>query len=77
MTGCGSDDPDSRLDSINALMAKDFPLTDQQRTDIDKLVAEGKQLANNGKPEQANAVLDEAIAILEFAEDAAMFNKSE
>ncbi|MDZ7842047.1 MAG: hypothetical protein U5R46_14695 [Gammaproteobacteria bacterium] len=75
--GCGENDPASQIDTINELMEKDFPLTEQQRSEVERLVAEGSELASTGSPEQAGAVLDGAIELLRFAEDAAMFNKSE
>lgn len=75
--GCGDSDPASQLDTINELMEKGFPLTGQQRSEVERLIAEGSELASAGKPEQAGAVLDEAIELLRLAEDAAMFNKSE
>lgn len=76
-TGCGESDPASQINTINELMDKGFPITEQQRTEVERLVAEGSELASAGNPEQAGAVLDEAIKLLRFAEDAAMFNKSE
>lgn len=75
--GCGQSDPTAQLQTIDELMAKDFPLTAQQRSDVDRLVAEGNALISAGDLEQAGEVLGEALDILEFAEDAAMFNKSE
>lgn len=75
--GCGDGDPASQIDTINALMAKDLPLTEQQRTDLERLIAEGNELVRTGNIEQAGTVLGEAIDLLKLAEDAAMFNKSE
>lgn len=75
--GCGGSDPTSQTKTINELMAKDFPLTAQQRADVEKLVAEGNELVGAGNMEQAGVAFDAAIKILKFAEDAAMFNKSE
>lgn len=75
--GCGGSDPASQLESINALLAKNFPLTVDQRSDVDKLVAEGGESLQAGDLEKASAAFGEAIEVLEFAEDAAMFNKSE
>lgn len=75
--GCGESDPATQIDTINELMEKGFPLTEQKRSEVEWLVAEGSELASAGNPEQAGAVLDEAIKLLKFAEDAAMFNKSE
>lgn len=75
--GCGQDDPAAQLQTIDELMAKDFPLTAQQRSDVERLVAEGDALISAGDLEQAGEVLAEAVDVLEFAEDAAMFNKSE
>lgn len=75
--GCGQGDPAAQLQTIDELMAKDFPLTAQQRSDVERLVAEGTALISAGDLEQAGEVLAEAVDVLEFAEDAAMFNKSE
>jgi len=77
LAGCGDSDPGSQIETINALMEKEFPLNDQQRSDVEKLVAEGNEQLKAGNPEQAAAAFKEAIEVLEFAEDAAMFNKSE
>lgn len=76
-SGCGQDDPATQLQAIDKLMAKDFPLTEQQRTDVERLVVEGNELISAGNLEQAGEVLAEAVDVLEFAEDAALFNKSE
>lgn len=76
-SGCGKDDPAAQLETIDELMAKDFPLTEQQRSDVERLVSQGNALISTGELEQAAEVLAEAVDVLEFAEDAAMFNKSE
>lgn len=75
--GCGSSDPDTQLKTISELLAKDFPITEQQMTDIEKYVAEGEESMKSGNNEKANAAFDEAIKILKLAEDAHLFNKSE
>lgn len=75
--GCGSSDPDAQLKTINELIAKDFPISDQQLAEIEKLVDEGNESVKAGDVEKASAAFDEAIKILKFAEDADRFNKSE
>lgn len=75
--GCGDDDPAAQLETINALLAKDFPLTAEQKAEVERSTARGNELLQAGDLEKAGAAFEEAIAVLEFAEDAAMFNKSE
>lgn len=77
VNGCGQGDPAAQLQTIDELLAEDLPLTAQQRSDVERLVAEGNALISAGDLEQAGEVLAEAVDVLEFAEDAAMFNKSE
>lgn len=75
--GCGGSDPDSQLKTINELLAKDFPVTEQQMAEIEKYVTEGEESVKAGNDERASAAFDEAIKILKLAEDAHLFNKSE
>lgn len=75
--GCGQDDPVAQLRTMNELMAKDFPLTAQQHSNVERLVAEGDALISAGVLEKAGDILAEAVDVLEFAEDAVIFNKSE
>jgi Tfp pilus assembly protein PilF len=77
LAGCGGSDPDAQLKAINELIAKDFPIAEQQLADIEKLVAEGNESLKAGDTGKAGASFDEAIKILKLAEDAHMFNKSE
>ena len=75
--GCGTNDPDAQIKTIQELMDKDFPITEQQMSDIEKFVDEGMESIKAGDSDKAMAAFDEAIKILKFAEDAHLFNKSE
>ena len=77
LAGCGGSDPESQLQSVNELRAKDFPLTNQEQAEIERLVAEGTALAKAGNAEQASAAFDQAMNLLKRAQDANAFNKSE
>lgn len=77
LVACGSGGPQAQLKTIDELLAKDLPMTQEQRGDFDDYLAEGKRLLEEGHETESSEVLDKAIAILKIAEDAALFNKSE
>ncbi len=62
---------------VSKLVAKNFPMTEQQRTDLDKYLADGKSLLQDGKEAEASTAFGEALKILGLAEDADLYNKSE
>ena len=59
------------------MLAKGFEIATPQQQEIDKLVAEGKKLLAAGKTDESSKLLAQAIKVLEFAEEADRFNKSE
>lgn len=77
LAGCGSDSPESQLNDINAMLAKNHPLTAEQKAALDQFMAQGQQLLQGGQGEQASQAFEQALKILKQAEDTAMFNKSE
>ena len=52
-------------------------MTEQQRTDVDKYLADGQSLLQDGKEAKATTAFGEALKILRLAEDADLYNKSE
>jgi len=78
VAGCsGSSNPQDQLATIDKMFAKGFEITVPQRQEVDNLVAEAKKLIASGKAEESSKLLAKAIKVLEFAEEADRFNKSE
>jgi hypothetical protein len=77
LSACGADDPQSRLDEIEALRAKGFPMTDAQKGDVDRLVSEGAALLADGQRHASSEKFALALKVLKQAADADRFNKSE
>lgn len=78
LAGCsGSSSPQDQLATLDKLLAKGFEMADNQRQEVSELVAEAKKLMGAGKTEEASKLLKQAIKVLEFAEEADRFNKSE
>ncbi|GMQ90239.1 MAG: hypothetical protein BMS9Abin10_0593 [Gammaproteobacteria bacterium] len=77
LAACGSAGPQDQLKTIDELMGKNFPMTQKQRTDLDKYLADGKRLLQEGEEAESSKAFGEAIKILKTAEDTALFNKSE
>ena len=78
LVGCsGSSNPQDQLATVDSMLAKGFDMTAPQRQEVDKLVAEAKKLIAAGKTEESSKLLKQAIKVLEFAEEADRFNKSE
>jgi len=74
---CSSNDTQSQLKKIDELKSKGFPITSEQMENIDKHIAEGKSLIEEGKEKQASEALAKAIDILNMALDADIFNKAD
>jgi hypothetical protein len=74
---CSSSDTQSQLKKIDELKSKGFPITSEQMENIDKHIAEGKSLIEEGKEKQASEALAKAIDILNMALDADIFNKAD
>lgn len=77
LAGCGDESPDAKLHAIQGLVAKNIPMNEEQKAEVDKFLTEGKRLLAEGKSEESIVALDRAFKVLKYAEDAAMFNKSE
>ena len=78
VAGCsGSSNPQDQLATIDKMFAKGFEITAPQHQEVDNLVAEAKKLIASGKAEESSKLLAKAIKVLEFAEEADRFNKSE
>ena len=69
--------PEEQLKSIEALQAKNFPLTDKQKTGIGEHIAKGREALAAGNKEQAGEAFAAALAILKIAEDTDLFNKAD
>jgi len=78
VAGCsGPKSPQDQLATIDKMLAKGFEIAIPQQQEIDKLVAEGKKLLAAGKTDESSKLLAKAIKVLDFAEEADRFNKSE
>ena len=78
LAGCsGSSNPQDQLADIDKRLAKGFEITVPQQQEVDKLMAEAKKLMGAGKTEEASKLLTQVIKVLELAEEADRFNKSE
>ncbi len=77
LAACSASTPQDQLAAIDKLVAKNFPMTEQQRTDLDKYLADGKNLLQDSKEAEASTAFGEALKILGLAEDADLYNKSE
>ena len=78
LAGCfGESTPQEKLASIEALQAKNYPLSDPQRAKLDAFIASGRTAMESGQADAANEAFDGAIKILKFAESAALYNKAD
>lgn len=83
VAGCSSSGEKSnssdndKLSTINTLLSKGYEMSENQRQTIGELVAEGKDLASQGKQEEADKLFDQAIDLLEVIGETDRFNKSE
>ncbi len=78
LAGClGPGTPEEQLQAIQESQAKNPPMTDEQKTDLDAAIAKGREALEGGNKDEATAAFDKALAILKVAEDAALFNKAD
>lgn len=78
LAGClGPGSPEEQLKTIEEKQAKNFPMTEKQKSDLEASLSKGREALAAGNKEAAGTAFGEAIAILKKAEDIAMFNKSE
>ena len=68
LAACSASTPQEQLTTIDKLVAKNLPMTEQQRTDLDKYLADGKSLLQDSKQAQASAAFGEALKILRHAQ---------
>lgn len=66
-----------KLGTINTLLSKGYEMSQNQRQTINQLVADGKNLAAQGKQAEAEKLFDQAIELLEVIGETDRFNKSE
>ncbi len=64
-SGSKSNSPDDKIATINSLMSKGYEMSQDQREQITRMLAEGTKLVSLGKTEEANRLFDEAIKLLE------------
>lgn len=78
LAGCfGPGTPEEQVQAIEKILADKVPLTEKQKTEFTALYAKGKAALAGGKKEEAGAALGKAYDILKYAQDAAVYNKSE
>ena len=77
IAGCGSEDPKALAGQVDELLAKNFPMTEEQKAGVMKFTEQANDLLGQGKSEESIQAYNQALAILKEAEDADLFNKSE
>lgn len=81
VAGCSSsgdtNTPEGKIATISSMMTKGYAMTQNQRETINQQVAESKKLMSEGKKEDANKLLDQALEMLEVIAETDRFNKSE
>lgn len=78
LAGClGPGTPEEQLKEIEVLQAKDFPLTDKQKSGLEENITKGREALAAGNKEQAGEAFAAALAILKIAEDTDLFNKAD
>jgi polyhydroxyalkanoate synthesis regulator phasin len=77
MLGCSSSSPQDKLNEIDKLVRKGFPLTLEQKESVTTLVTEGKILLEQGREKESSEILSQALDVLHIAEDADIFNKAD
>ncbi len=65
------------MKEIDKLMSANFPVSVEEKAEIDTITAAGKTLLEEGKTEEASKELEKAIKILKMAEDSDIFNKAD
>jgi outer membrane biogenesis lipoprotein LolB len=74
---CSSSSPQDQMKEIEKLLNEDFPVTEEQKEEVDAFTARGKSLLEEGKAAEASEAFAGAIKILEMAQDAHIFNKAD
>ncbi len=73
----GSAGPQDQLRQIDEKLARNIPMTEQQKKQVEQFRSEGERLLAENKADEAARALDQALQVLQRAEDAATFNKAE
>jgi hypothetical protein len=77
LMACSSSSPQDQVKEIDELLNKDFPITVEEKENIEKFTAKGNGLLKEGKTPEASEAFAEAIKILKMAQDADIFNKAD
>lgn len=78
LAACGDyDSPEAQLGAIREKLAKNLPMSTEQKAEVEQLVDEGSRLLAANKPKEASAAYAKALKTLKAAEDADRFNKAE
>jgi len=73
----GDSTPQEKLSTIETLQAENLPLNEKQQSELGVLIAKGKAALSAGQEEAAGSAFDGALAILQVAKDAALYNKAD
>jgi len=76
-SGSRSNNPEDKIATINTMMSKGYVMSENQKTTINQMLADGNKLISQGKTAEANKLFDEAIKLLEVIAETDRFNKSE
>ena len=76
-SGNKSNNPEDKIATINTMMSKGYVMSENQKTTINQMLADGNKLISQGKTAEANKLFDEAIKLLEVIAETDRFNKSE
>lgn len=74
---CGDESPAAIAKEIDDLMAKNLPMSAEQKAEFNQANENGRAALEAGNNAESAQQLKKALAVLRKAEDAAMFNKSE
>lgn len=78
VAACGdSAEPQAQLDAIKEKMAKNLPMSAEQKSEVERLMMQGSELLVANKTQEASAAFEQALKTLKAAEDADRFNKAE
>jgi Tfp pilus assembly protein PilF len=78
VSACGdSSEPQAQLDAIKEKLAKNLPMSPQQKSEVEQLMTQGSRLLAANKTQEASAAFEQALKMLKAAEDADRFNKAE
>ena len=76
LAGCG-DSYESLTKEVSEMAAKNLPMSDAERAQVESLREQGEEMQQDGKTEEAVAALKQARDILQKAADAELLGKSD